>query len=140
MSRLVLPIRSVLGAIFLYAGIVKASASQQFVLALVPFTILPGEWLGNIAVALAWTEIAAGALILLPRVHLAGAVLISLLCVMFIGILAWAISTGLILSCWCFGADETPSTFKMILSIARDIVLLLLAIATIVIPRAAGRR
>ena len=135
-----MPIRSVLGAIFLYAGIVKASASQQFVLALVPFTILPGEWLGNIAVALAWTEIAAGALILLPRVHLAGAVLISLLCVMFIGILAWAISTGLILSCGCFGADETPSTFKMILSIARDIVLLLLAIATIVIPRAAGRR
>ena len=122
-----MPIRSVLGAIFLYAGIVKASASQQFVLALVPFTILPGEWLGNIAVALAWTEIAAGALI-------------SLLCVMFIGILAWAISTGLILSCGCFGADETPSTFKMILSIARDIVLLLLAIATIVIPRAAGRR
>ena len=140
MNRLVLPIRIALGAIFLYAGIIKAGASEHFAMALVPFTILPSAWIGTFAMALAWTEITAGVFILMPRIHAVGSLLIALLSAVFIGTLTWALSNGLIVDCGCFGADETPSAFKMILAIARDILLLLLAIATLAIPRAAARR
>ena len=51
-------IRILLGGIFLYAGTVKASASEEFALALAPFTILPESWTGTFAVLLAWTELA----------------------------------------------------------------------------------
>jgi len=137
---IVFAIRAVLGAIFLYAGIIKAGASEQFAMALVPFTFFPAAWIGTFAVVLAWTEITAGVLILLPRVHAVGTTLIALLSILFIATLAWALFNGLIVDCACFGADETPSAFKMFAAIARDALLLLLAVATLLLPRAAGRR
>ena len=140
MNRIAIAIRIVLGAVFLYAGITKAGASEQFALALVPFTFLPSEWLGTLAVALACTEIAAGILIWLPRVHAAGAALMILLVMVFISTLSWALSNGIIVACGCFGADETPSAFKMLMAVARDIVLLILAVATIALPRISLRR
>ena len=131
MNKIDFAIRAFLGAVFLYAGIIKAGASEQFALALVPFTFVPIGWLGTLAIALPLAEIAAGILILLPRVHMAGSVLICLLSLTFIGTLSWALSNGIIVACGCFGADETPSAFKMLIAIARDIVFFLLAAATI---------
>jgi uncharacterized membrane protein YphA (DoxX/SURF4 family) len=114
-------IRVVLGITFLFAGAIKASASEEFALALVPFSILPEAWTGTFAMALAITEIAAGLLILLPRVHRIGSAAILLLAILFIGVLTWALSNGLIVSCGCFGGDETPSASAMQLAILRDI-------------------
>lgn len=113
--------RVFLGGIFLYAGIVKASASEAFALALVPFTILPDSWIGAFAILLAWTEIAAGVLILLPRIHRVGSALILLLALLFIGVLTWALSNDIIVSCGCFGSDETPSAAAMQTAILRDL-------------------
>jgi uncharacterized membrane protein YphA (DoxX/SURF4 family) len=114
-------IRVVLGMTFLFSGAIKAGASEEFALALVPFSILPESWTGTFAVALAWTEIAAGLLILLPRVHRIGSAIILVLALVFIGVLTWALSNGLIVSCGCFGGDETPSAAAMQLAILRDI-------------------
>ena len=114
-------IRILLGGIFLYAGTIKASASEEFALALVPFSILPESWTPTFAVLLAWTEIAAGLLVLLPRVHRLGSGLILLLALVFIGVLTWALSNGIIVSCGCFGGDETPSASAMQMAILRDI-------------------
>ena len=113
--------RVLLGGIFLYAGAIKASASEEFALALVPFSILPESWTGTFAVLLAWTEIVAGLLVLLPRVHRLGSGLILLLALVFIGVLTWALSNGLIVSCGCFGGDETPSAAAMQMAILRDV-------------------
>lgn len=115
--------RFVLGALFLWAGIVKAGASEGFAVALAPFTILPAAWLAPFAISLAWTEIVAGALILLPRVHVAGALMIFLLSLAFIGVLTWALANGIIVSCGCFGGDSPPSASAMRLAIARDVVI-----------------
>jgi uncharacterized membrane protein YphA (DoxX/SURF4 family) len=114
-------IRIGLGGIFLYAGAVKATASESFALALVPFSILPATWIGTFAVVLAWTEIAAGVLILLPKVHRLGAALILLLALTFIGVLTWALANDIIVSCGCFGQDETPSAAAMQMAILRDV-------------------
>lgn len=113
-------IRFVLGATFLFAGAIKAGASEEFALALAPFTILPESWAGPFAVGLAWTEIAAGLLVLLPRVHRVGSALILLLSLLFIAVLAWALLNGLIVSCGCFGGDEPPSAAAMWLAVLRD--------------------
>lgn len=112
--------RLVLSAIFLYAGIVKASSSEEFALALVPFTIIPEAWTGLFAVTLAWTEVGAGVLILLPGVHRAGSAAILFLALLFAGVLGWALANDIIVSCGCFGEDAPPSASAMLLSIVRD--------------------
>jgi len=125
-------VRLVLGGIFLFAGAIKAGASEEFALALVPFSILPESWTGPFAVTLAWMEIAAGLLILLPRVHRIGSALILCLALLFIGVLTWALSNGLIVSCGCFGGDEPPSAAAMQMAIVRDVGIAAAAALTLV--------
>lgn len=133
--RIVLVTRILLGGIFLYAGVIKASASEEFALALIPFSILPESWTGTMAVLLAWTEIAAGILILLPRIHRAGSALILLLVLLFIGVLTWALSNDIIVSCGCFGGDDAPSAAHMRMAILRDIALAAAAAFVLFSPR-----
>lgn len=123
LPHLLLAARILLGGIFLYAGVVKASASEEFALALIPFSILPESWTGTVAVVLAWTEIIAGVLILLPKVHRAGSALILFLLLLFIGVLTWALANDIIVSCGCFGGDDAPSAAAMRMAIFRDIAL-----------------
>ncbi|MFZ4775527.1 MAG: MauE/DoxX family redox-associated membrane protein [Terrimicrobiaceae bacterium] len=123
--------RFILGGIFLYAGTIKAGASEEFALALIPFSILPDSWTGPVAILLAWTEITAGALILLPRVHRLGSALILVLALVFIGVLTWALANGIIVSCGCFGSDEPPSASAMRTSILRDIAIAAAAALTL---------
>lgn len=124
--------RAVLAAIFLYAGIIKASASEEFALALVPFTIIPEAWAGLFAVTLAWTEVAAGILILLPRVNRVGSALILFLALLFAGVLGWALTNDIIVSCGCFGEDTPPSAQAMLLAIIRDAAIAAAAAFTLV--------
>jgi uncharacterized membrane protein YphA (DoxX/SURF4 family) len=134
-SAILLLLRIELAAVFFYAGAVKASASQEFAMALLPFTFVPPQWTMPLALALAWTEILAAILLLLPRVFPLGAVLVGGLCLLFIGVLSWALWNGIIVSCGCFGADDSPSAWKMLLAIGRDIVLLGAAAGVLVLPR-----
>jgi uncharacterized membrane protein YphA (DoxX/SURF4 family) len=117
-------IRVVLGVIFLYAGLVKASSSQQFALGLVPFTFLPVGLTGLLAVAIAWSEVVAGVLILLPRVYLAGAAMIGGLVLLFITALSWALWNGIVIPCSCFGDGAEASVEAMIMAIVRDVFIL----------------
>ncbi len=121
--------RLFLAAVFLYAGIVKASASAHFAVTLIPFTILPQEWIGHIAHLLPLAEILAGLLLLWSRTAPYGAALILLLCAGFITLLTWALSNDIIVACACFGQDETPSAEKMQMAIGRDVFLALVAAA-----------
>ena len=130
-----LALRLILGITFLYAGIIKASASQAFIVALLPFTFIDSMWTGPLAIGLAWMEILAGVLVLAPRIYEAGAAMIAGLCLVFIAVLSWALWNGYIVSCGCFGEDMAPSAAKMLLAIGRDILLFTGAVAIMVIPR-----
>lgn len=128
MNWLALALRLLLAGVFLYAGLIKASASEQFALALVPFTFVPTGWIEWLAVAIAYTEIAAGLLILLPRIYPLGAAVIAALAVVFIGVLIWALANGIVVDCGCFGRDTEPSAEKMWSAVVRDLGLLAAAI------------
>ena len=130
-----LALRLILGITFLYAGIIKASASQAFAIALLPFTFIDSMWTGPLAIGLAWMEILAGALVLAPRIYEAGAAMIAGLCLVFIAVLSWALWNGYIVSCGCFGEDMAPSSTKMLLAIGRDILIFAAAVAIVMIPR-----
>lgn len=119
----VLVCRLILGGIFLYAGAIKATSSAEFALALIPFTFIPGGWLGPISQLLPAVEIAGGFLILLPWTARWGAGIILLLCLAFITALGWALAKDIIVACSCFGSDDEPSRGAMVFALVRDGVL-----------------
>jgi uncharacterized membrane protein YphA (DoxX/SURF4 family) len=127
--------RLILGAVFLYSGLVKASSSAQFAIALAPFTFLPTNWLRPVAVLLPLCEMAAGVLVLTPRTSRVGAGVIFVLCAVFATVLGWALANGIIVSCSCFGRDETPSAAKMIIAMGRDLLLAGLALTALFLER-----
>jgi len=54
----VLALRVILAGIFLYSGLIKASASAQFAIALAPFTLVPETWIRPLSILLPLSEIA----------------------------------------------------------------------------------
>ena len=66
MKRGTLAIRLFLAAVFFYSGLVKASGSAQFAIALAPFAMVPDTWIHPLSVLLPFAEIAGAALILVP--------------------------------------------------------------------------
>jgi len=140
LHRASLASRLLLGGIFLYAGLIKAGASEEFAVALAPFTILPGWGAAALARFLPWVEIAAGALILTPRAHRAGSLLILTLCLLFAAALLWALANGIVVSCGCFGGDAPPSATAMLAAALRDLALATLALFTLTAPGRARAR
>ncbi|HEY5743064.1 MAG TPA: MauE/DoxX family redox-associated membrane protein [Terrimicrobiaceae bacterium] len=126
--RTLLAIRWVLGTIFLYSGVIKASSSARFAIALAPFTLIPENWIQPLSMALPLCEVVAGVLLVLPPTRRLGGWLILGLCLVFILALGWALANGIIVSCSCFGEEDQPSVSKMILALIRDIILAGLAI------------
>ena len=127
MNWIYLGLRVFLGGLFIYAGLAKSTGSAQFALTLVPFTFIPTAWLGWLSLLLPITEILSGLLILPPPTKRLGALLIFGLCAIFITALGWALANDIIISCACFGQDETPSAAKMIAAMIRDIFIALAA-------------
>jgi len=133
-------LRATLAAVFLYAGLIKASASGQFLVNLAPYTFLPEHLLEPISLGLPWLEVLLGVSLLIPTTSRTSAALIGLLCLGFIMVIGWALSEDIIVSCSCFGEeDEPPSAHKMQLAILRDVVLGLIAFALAFIPPVSSR-
>ena len=140
MKRAAFAIRLILAGIFLYSGLIKASSSAQFAIALAPFTFLPENSLRPLSILLPLCELAGGALILIPRTKHLGAGVIFGLCVLFAIVLGWALANGIIVSCSCFGEDDEPSAIKMGIAFGRDLVLAGLALSVFVLdPRKRSR-
>jgi uncharacterized membrane protein YphA (DoxX/SURF4 family) len=138
-KRIVLVLRVILASIFLYSGLIKASSSAQFAIALAPFTFLPETWLRPLSIVLPLFEIAAGLLLLVWPTRNIGAGLVFVLCLLFATVLGWALAQGIIVSCSCFGEDDQPSAMKMALALGRDLVLAGLALVIILERKSLGR-
>ena len=132
-------LRVILAGVFLYSGLIKASASAQFAIALAPFTLVPETWIRPLSILLPLSEIAAGLLILVSPTKHIGAGLIFLLCVLFAMVLSWALANGIVVSCSCFGRDDQPSAMKMMLALGRDLCLAGLALV-VILERTLARR
>lgn len=131
---LLLILRVALGSVFLYAGGIKAMATESFALTLMPFTFVPPEAYDWIALLLPYTELLAGLFIIfgLPRI---GAALILGLSILFCYVIGWAISNQIIVSCGCFGTEDTaPSAEKMVWAMRRDVLLAAGSVVVLVFP------
>jgi uncharacterized membrane protein YphA (DoxX/SURF4 family) len=102
--RAYLLVRSLLGLLFLYAGILKLGDLQNFAAVINDFGLLPETLVWPVAVMLPLVELLAALGLLLDlRGALAALVILLLL---FIAVLAYGILLGLDIDCGCFGPED----------------------------------
>lgn len=117
----------VFGAVFVYAGVLKAYNPMTFLDDVRSFQILPDPYAAWLALGLPWLEIFAGLAVVTGLYRSGGLLTLNLLLVIFLAaiLLSWA--RGLDLSCGCFGGDAEASDYPVL--IVRDLALLALGVA-----------
>ena len=93
-----------LGLLFIYAGGRKLLAPEVFAVLIDAFGILPETLLPVVAILLPALEVAAGFVLLAD--FRGGLVAVTVLLVMFIVILGYALKMGLDVDCGCFGPQD----------------------------------
>lgn len=119
-------VRIALGAIFIYASILKIADPVAFAGSIAAYHILPyfGSYLT--AAVLPFVELISGLLLVSGYRVKGSAVIIGLLNVVFIAALASAIARGLDIDCGCFkqgGAKTSP-----LLALGRDVIFLAMTV------------
>jgi len=116
-----------LGALFIYAALVKIGAPQDFADALASYNFLPASIINPIALSLPPFELSCGLLLLTRHFCATGLLSVIGLLGVFLAALLWAAARNLPVNCGCFGAvsvlDAGPG-----ISLVRDGVLLLSAV------------
>jgi putative oxidoreductase len=103
---LLLFIRVVLGILFIYSGVMKIIDTNFFVKSLENYKLLPVEALNIFALIIPWLELIIGILLLLGIFVKEGALLGSIMMVIFIVAIIIALSRGLNIECGCFGTAD----------------------------------
>jgi hypothetical protein len=115
-------LRVALGALFIYAGVIKIGDPTEFAIEVTNYRWLPAlaPWL---AITLPPVEIVLGAsLIFLPRDwRRASAIALGALLIAFTVAIAQAVGRGINVDCGCFGGGSGPVTW---LTVARDLALI----------------
>lgn len=96
---------SLVGIVFLLAGVLKIWDPPGFALAIARLELAPRVVIGPAAILLPWIELAAGAALLRPSWRPSGRLLAGALLALFSGVLAAALLRGSASSCGCFGVD-----------------------------------
>ena len=119
--------RLLLGALFLYAGALKATDVAAFAGSVASYQILPYAWNILLAAILPYVEILVGVLLLANTRVRASALLSGVLSGIFLAALGSALARGLKIDCGCFRPESHSPLW---LAIARDVGILLLAALT----------
>ena len=117
-------LRIVIGAVFLYAGILKMLHPLEFADSIATFDLLPSELINLVALALPPFEILLGGLLLPGGYRRQVAFSLWVLTVLFALFLIQAIVRGLEVDCGCFGSGEASAGSAWV-SLARDFALML---------------
>lgn len=130
--------RLVLGGIWLYAGGAKATDLSASVRAVRAYRILPDGVATAVGAGLPWLEIALGVLLVAGVAVRIGAIVSSVLLVVFLIGIGSATARGLRIDCGCFGsggqlAEGSATAYTS--EIVRDSALFLLALALARWPR-----
>jgi len=127
MKFVLLSLRLLVAAVFLYAGWMKFSTpSERFTLTVAQMQMLPAAFVGIFALTLPWVEMLAGILLLIPRTTRIGALMAAALLALFLAALTWAWTRGLGVDCGCFGPEDagTSTRGQIPVALVRDSVLL----------------
>jgi len=127
----ILVLRPILGAVFIYAGIVKTQSPQSFADNIAGFQLLPNEVINLLALSLPVFEIIVGVMLIIGLQLRIVSMSVLILSIVFALALGSALTRGLNVDCGCFG-DGKPTVFKMWMSLGRDV---LLGIAALIIWR-----
>jgi len=131
---LALGARVYLAYVFLFACWFKIIDPTSFALSVATYQMLPLELINITALVMPWTELLAGAMLLVGFRTRAAALLICGMMVVFMVALAWALYQGLDMSCGCFASDgkEDPISYMTML---RDAAWLGLGLYVLVFDR-----
>lgn len=128
--------RLLLGALFCYAGLVKALDVAAFAGSVANYQLLPYQLNFLVAALLPYVELAAGLLLLLGRQVRPAVMLVAGMNGVFIVALVSVVLRGLDIDCGCFRpGDEGHTSAQM--ALLRDVGFMLLALVTWL---GAGRR
>ena len=112
----------VLGAVFIYAGILKVLDPVQFARDIDNYQMLPWPISLMLAFYLPWLEILCGLTLLIRRLYTGGLAVVSALVVVFIAASVTARLRGIDITCGCFGHFSQGWSFSRHLLI--DLLLL----------------
>ena len=117
-----------LGGVFLLACIHKIADPAAFALDVATYDIAPTALVNLVAICLPWVELAAALMLIVGVRVRPGALLVAAMMAIFTAALLAALARGLDMSCGCFasqGVEEDPISW---LTVARDLVWLLMAV------------
>lgn len=103
-------LRIALGAIFVYAAWTKLHEPWElFALAISSYDVLPMPGVELVARGLPWLELLIGLLLIAGRWMRVATTVMSLLLLVFFGLMVRAFAKGMEISCGCFGPGEIIS-------------------------------
>ncbi len=108
-KSLLIMIRLILGAVFIYAGIGKVINPAEFARDIDNYRLLPYVLVPFMAIILPWVEIIAGVLLIVGRFLLGSSFIVMALNLVFIVAIAAALARGLDIDCGCFSLTAEGS-------------------------------
>ena len=98
-----LAIRTLLGFVFIYAAISKASDPEGFARAITNYKLLPIFLINILAIILPWIELCAGILLIFGVLVKENSMILGGLLVVFVVAILISLARGLNIDCGCFG-------------------------------------
>ena len=98
----------IFGAVFVFAGFVKARDPGLFLVHIRGFRILPDPFAAWLALGLPWLEIFCGLAVIAGCCRRGGLLLLNLCLIAFLAALLAAWARGLDIECGCFGSTFKP--------------------------------
>ncbi len=111
-----------IAAVFLWAGTVKALDPRLFVDDVRSFQLVGDPWAAWLAMGLPWLEILTAVALLLGGWTRGACLVFTASLLLFVGVLSWAWSAGLDVSCGCFGHADNKTDYP--LALGRNTLLL----------------
>jgi uncharacterized membrane protein YphA (DoxX/SURF4 family) len=115
--------RWAVGVIFIYASMDKLLNPSAFAVAVSHYRILPGDLINLVAIALPWLELVCGILLIIGLFPRAGALLLSVLLLIFFSALSISVYRGIDISCGCFSVSTATDRIG-ISTLLRDLSIL----------------
>lgn len=103
-------LRLILGVVFVYASLDKILEPQHFAISVRAYQIIPLSLSNLFAVAVPWSEMIAGAMLILGVFTRRAAAAVFILLAMFVIAMATVLVRGMVIDCGCFGEEKGSST------------------------------
>jgi putative oxidoreductase len=114
-------LRLIVGGMFVYASLDKVADPRAFAIAVRAYQIVPVSVSGLFALVLAWSELIAGAMLILGVFTRYAAGAIAILLAMFVAALSLVLIKGMVIDCGCFSSEEGGSSPVSPLLIIRNL-------------------